>query len=489
MIETPGELRTPETAESRVLRALLKRSVTGPAEPACAASPTPADAAATPPPAGVSAPASGLDLVAVVAALLADPSRPDPNWLPGAEAPAPEAAEAPASPVGPLLGGPTGLGTGATRIPAPLAPADSQPAPAPQLALRLPSGPSGLGTAASRLIGVQPAPEASAPGAAEDADDSIPPLFCPGAVRDNPALGEEVNNRLVDWAGEIGIFPGALEKLRSDNFGRLIMLTHPSTDDPDRLLAVTKCVVAEWATDDYYVDEVELGADPDILGSRLAILLGIVDPAALTVKYAPQLDAYREAEPIARAFRSAMEHLAQYASTTQMGRFQHQMAMLFVAWNQEADWHRNKRTPPIWEYLVQRHLNCYMPPMILIDPVAGYELPAFEFYDPRVRRAVTFAAHAAVLINDLHSAPFESETDFNLPRVIAAEENCSQREAIKRTVELHNEMMQTFVAEATVLSLAGSPMLKRFFAEVWAWCGGSREWHATTGRYRRSGGE
>jgi 2-methylisoborneol synthase len=184
-----------------------------------------------------------------------------------------------------------------------------------------------------------------------------------------------------------------------------------------------------------------------------------------------------------------MEHLARYVSATQMGRFQHQMGILFVAWGQEADWHRNGRTPPVWEYLVQRHLNSYLPPMILIDPLAGYELPPNEFYDPRVRRAFTRAGAANVLLNDLHSAAFESETDFNLPRVIAAEEKCSHQEAIKRTVEIHNELMHTFVAEAAALSLTGSPTLQRFFVDTWAWLGGSREWHATTGRYHQDEGD
>jgi 2-methylisoborneol synthase len=201
------------------------------------------------------------------------------------------------------------------------------------------------------------------------------------------------------------------------------------------------------------------------------------------VRYARELDEYRRLEPIASAFRSAMRHLARYTSATQMGRFQHQMSILFVAWNHEADWHRNGTTPPVWEYLVQRHLNSYLPPMILIDVVAGYELPATEYYDTRVRRAFTLAGDANVLLNDLYSAGFESETDFNLPRVIAAEESCSREEAIRRTVEIHNELMHEFVAEAAAVSLTGSPTLRRFLMDTWAWLGGSREWHATSGRY------
>lgn len=352
----------------------------------------------------------------------------------------------------------------------------------------------GLGTAAIRLpFGtevtsppVRTAPEA--PTAAAGDDDAMPELFCPGPFRDNPALGEEVNDGVVAWAEEVGIYPGRLDKLRAHNFGRLIMLTHPASDDPDRLLAAAKCVVAEWAADDYYVDEVELGADPKIVGSRLANLYAVVDPAQLPSRYAPRLEEYRQDEPIATAFRSAMEHLARYVSPGQLGRFQHQMAILFVAWNQEADWHANGRTPPVWEYLVQRHLNSYLPPMILIDAVAGYELPAQEFYDPMVRRAFTLAGDANVLLNDLYSWSQESPTDANLPRLISVEDKCSPREAIKRTVAIHNELMSRFVAEAAALSALGSPTLRRFLADTWAWMGGSREWHATTGRYHHADG-
>lgn len=350
---------------------------------------------------------------------------------------------------------------------------------------RFVSGPGTSGVRFPPLLADVRAEQAAAQDVADDGDDdAIPELFCPGPLRDDPALGEEVNTRLVEWAEEVGIYPGRLDRLAECGFGRLIMLTHPATDDPDRLLAAAKCVVAEWAADDYYVDEVELGADPKVVGSRLAKLHAVVDPAPLTERYAKQLDRYRADEPIATAFRSAMEHLVRYTSTTQLARFQHQMSILYVAWNQEADWHANGRTPPVWEYLVQRHLNSYLPPMILIDAIAGYELSPTEFYDPRVRRAFTLAGDANVLLNDLHSADFESETDFNLPRVIAREDGCSYREALKRTVEIHNELMHAFVAEAAVLSAVGTPALRRFFADTWAWLGGSREWHATTGRYQ-----
>ena len=88
-----------------------------------------------------------------------------------------------------------------------------------------------------------------------------------------------------------------------------------------------------------------------------------------------------------------------------------------------------------------------------------------------------------MILNDLYSMAKESDTDFDLPKVVAHEEKCSPQEAIERTVRIHNELMHTFVAEATVISQFGSLPLRRFLGDIWAWLGGSREWHSTTNRY------
>jgi 2-methylisoborneol synthase len=358
-------------------------------------------------------------------------------------------------------------------------------------------GPTGLGTSAAqaflrRVDGSDLIPGVGAstlvvpdgvPVDGTSDDDSVPPIFCPGPVRDDPALGEEVNRRLIDWADDVGIYPGQVDRLHAANFGRLMMLTHPATDDPDRLLAAAKCVLAEWATDDHYLDEESMGADAERIGSRLAVTYAAIDPADLPAGYAAQLDQALSEEPVAVAYRSAFEHLARYASATQVARLRHELAVMFVAYNQEADWRKSGRVPAVWEYLQHRHENSFLPPMVLVDPVAGYELPAFEFADRRVRRLFCLAGTASVILNDLYSMAKESDTDFDLPKLIAREEGCSQHEAIVRTVRLHNELMHTFVAEATVISQLGTIALRRFLADLWAWLGGSREWHSTTMRY------
>ncbi len=406
----------------------------------------------------VSAPAAAHDLAGVVVALFANPERAAPRDLheaTGDQLPGDD-NQAAASVVGRLLSGPTGLGTSAARIP-------------------------WQGAALSETSTATATGQVSA-GASADAGAG-PALYCPPAVRDYVALGEEVNDRLVDWAEQVGIYPGQLDRVRTANFGRLMMLTHPATDDPDRLLAASKCVLAEWATDDHFLDEESMGADAKVIASRLGITYAAVDPVDLPVRYAPQLDRALSEEPVAVAYRSAFEHLARYATATQVARLRHELAVMFMAYNHEANWRATGRIPPVWEYLTHRHENSFLPPMVLVDPIAGYELPAFEFADRRVRRVFCLAGSASVILNDLYSMGKEADEDFDLPKLIANEERCSRPEAIERTVQIHNELMHTFVEEAAVLSQVGSLALRRFLADIWAWLGGNREWHSTTGRY------
>ena len=396
--------------------------------------------------------------------------------------------------------GPKGLGTSAAR---PIGERKGEHQPIERVESSSVAGPKGLGTSAAKLIDAlrgEPVTddgellarasqlEASAAWMSPQQPES-PELFCPGPVRDDAVLGQVVNDRLIAWADEMGIYPGRLDHLRRCDFGRLMMLTHPATNDPDRLLAAAKVVVAEWASDDYYLDEEKFGADPATAAARFGLLYGVVDPVALPARYAPHVDQHIADDPIARAFRSGMEHVAKYTTTAQMARFQHQMAILFTTLDQNASWRLTKQQPAVWHYLVHRQHNSYLPPMILIDPIAGYELSPQEFYHPNVRRPVLMIGLAAVLLNDLYSAAKESDDDVSLPEAIVAEEKCTQREAIARTVEIHNELMQAFVAEAAALSVAGSPALRRFFTDLWAWCGGSRQWHATTLRYRSNGAQ
>ncbi|MDE3723553.1 family 2 encapsulin nanocompartment cargo protein terpene cyclase [Nocardiopsis sp. N85] len=384
------------------------------------------------------------ETAALVDALLRDPRRPGP-----AELPMPGRGPAP-----------NGAGTGTPSLPV------HPPGPLPS------SGSVGTEVAGSRVAG----------GGA----DPVPVLYCPPAVRDDPALGDEVDDRLVAWAEEVGVYPGQLDRVRAAGFGRLIMLAHPETDDPDRLLAAAKCALAEWSVDDHYVDGEVEEARHDLLGQRLAIAHSVIDQAHLPRRYAPELERVVRADPVAVALRSSIENLGRYATWQQVRRLRHELAIMFVAYNQEGVWYTTGQRPPVWEFLMHRHENSFVPCMALIDPVAGYELPAEQFGRPEVRRVFTLAGSASVIVNDLYSMGKEDVDDFSLPRLIETEDGCSPREAMERTVAIHDELMHVFEAEAAALAATGPPELGRFLWGLWAWMGGSREWHASTARYHRT---
>jgi 2-methylisoborneol synthase len=362
----------------------------------------------------------------------------------------------------------------------------------------LPAGPTGLGTSAAQLASLlarppaqplaEPPAEPEAPAATAPARDAaagkvtVPPLYCPDAERDDPALGEEVNERLVAWAAEVGIYEGRLERLRSHGFGRLMMLGHPDSDDPDRLLVAARCGLSEWAVDDHWVDEGD-DADADLITARLAMAHAVVDPVRLPQPYERHFEELVAKEPVLRAFRSCLGYLSEIASATQVARLRHELAVMFVGYGQEAEWRSSGRTPAVWEYLLHRYENAFFPCMVLVDPIGGYELPPHEFADPRVRRTYLYAGTASVLLNDLYSMGKEDPTDTNLPNLIVAEEGCSLQEAVDRTAAIHDELMHTVEAESAALAAAGSPYLGRFLKGIWAWMGGCKQWHATSARY------
>lgn len=369
----------------------------------------------------------------------------------------------------PVVGRPRGLGTSALHpIPRPAAPSDA-------------AGRGIPGSGGSAALG---APPDHAAGAARGRSGAVPELYCPPALRDDPALGGLVNERLIAWAAEIGLFADKLDHIRAADFGRFIVLAHPESDDPDRLLAAAKCALAEWATDDVYCDGDD--ARPELLGARLGLAYTAIDPPWIGSARQPVLDGALREDPVRVALRSGFKHVAQYAAPGQLNRLRLEVAALFNGYNTEGSWRQSKYVPPVWQYLAERQQNNFMPTICLVDVVGGYHLSATEYGTPPVRRAVLMAALAATLVNDLYSMSKEqrgADYDYNLPTLIAVEERCSPGEAVRRAAALHDELVHTYEREAAALAAAGSPMLARYLAGVWAWMGGNHEWHRSTTHY------
>ncbi|GAA4233286.1 family 2 encapsulin nanocompartment cargo protein terpene cyclase [Actinomadura meridiana] len=374
-----------------------------------------------------------------------------------------------------LLAGPTGLGTSAARVadalrPSPVVPLPRGPVPS--------SSPPSPGRRGGRF----------SPGYAERewGDGSFPPLYCPLTARVDDDLSREVNDRLVEWAEEVGIYPGRLDRFRDAGFGRLAVLAHPETDDVDSLLFGAKMNAAWWASDDYYADESDLGAAPTELPPRLALVTSAMDPPPPAGKYTDQLEEAIAADPVLVALRSAAGHLRRLATPSQVMRICTTTSQMYVSWAAYAAWRHLGTSPPVWRYLAARQHDSFYTSMTLVDIVGGYQLDANLFYEPRVHRAAMQAGTAAVIVNDLFSAEKEAADDLpdcNVVLLIAEEEGCPLREAVETAVAMHNHFVRGFEASQKELAAVPSQELQRFLLGVQGWMAGGFDWHGTSGRY------
>ncbi|MFC0104929.1 family 2 encapsulin nanocompartment cargo protein terpene cyclase [Kibdelosporangium aridum] len=346
-------------------------------------------------------------------------------------------------------------------------------------------GPFGLGTSAARVTSQLSHDPAYVER--EWGDGTASPLYTPVVERVNEPLAEEVNRRLVAWAAECGFEGENLELLGKAGFGKLAMLTHPDSDDPDHLLIAAQMNAAWWAADDLYADDSEMGATPTALPPRLALVMAAMDPVAPAGEFTAPLEEALRADPILVALRSGVEHMSRYGSAAQIQRVNYSTFAMFVSWNAYAAWRYTGEYPPAWEYLAARQHDSFYTSMTLIDIVGGYELPATMFYDPKIRQAAFQAGTATVLVNDLHSVEKDAADEnpvCNMVLQIAADRDCSLQEATEATVELHNTIVRDFEAGHRNLQAAPSLELQRFLRGLRAWMGGGFEWHATNPRYK-----
>lgn len=359
---------------------------------------------------------------------------------------------------------------------------------------------TGLGTSAARLAAqfnqVRPAePQQSAPVAIHDpayaerpwGDGSASPLYCPVTERVDDVLAHEVDNRLEVWARQCGFTDQEAERIRKGGFGRLVTLTHPDSDDPDRLLLAAQMNAIWWAADDYYADDTDMGAVPTELPPRLVLVMAAMDPLPPAGEFTRPLDEALRADPILVGFRSGVDHMSNLGTPTQVQRVCYSTFAMFVSWTAYAAWRHTGEYPPAWKYLAARQHDSFYTSMTLIDVVGGYELPAHLFYDPRVRRAAFQAGTSTVLVNDLHSVAKDAADKnpvCNMVLQIAADRDCSIAEATEITVQLHNDIVRDFEACHRDLQLVPSVELQRFMRGLRAWMGGGFEWHATNPRYK-----
>ena len=304
----------------------------------------------------------------------------------------------------------------------------------------------------------------------------------------DPARAEEISRRIKAWAlDEVQAYPPEWED-QFDGFsvGRYMVACHPDAPTIDHLMIATRLMVAENALDDCYCED--HGGSPVGLGSRLLLAHTALDPLHTTREYEPEWAESLQSDAPRRAYRSAMEYFLQRATASQADRFRHDMARLHLGYLAEAAWSETDHVPEVWEYLAMRQFNNFRPCPTITDTVGGYELPADLHAQPAMQRVIALAGNATTIVNDLYSYTKELNSPgrhLNLPVVIAEREGISDRDAYLKAVEVHNDLMRGFEAEAAALA-AACPVssVLRFLRGVAVWVDGNHYWHRTnTYRY------
>ncbi|MEV6552187.1 family 2 encapsulin nanocompartment cargo protein terpene cyclase [Streptomyces sp. NPDC051597] len=357
--------------------------------------------------------------------------------------------------------------------------ARGDPPPAGEAWDRVLSGPNGLGTAALHLARrAQPPPPCR----------EIPGLYYHPVPEPDAARVAEVSRRIKDWAvEEVELYPPEWED-QFDGFslGRYMVACHPDAPTIDHLMIATRLMAAENAVDDCYCED--HGGSPVGLGGRLLLAHTALDPLHTTREYqAPWTESLHSDAP-RRAYRSAMDYFLQAASASQADRYRHDMARLHLGYLAEAAWAQTEYVPEVWEYLAMRQFNNFRPCPTITDTVGGYELPADLHAQPAMQRVIALASNATTIVNDLYSYTKELAAPgrhMNLPVVLAEHENLDERNAYLKAIEIHNDLMHAYEAEAAALALACPvPQVTRFLRGVAAWVDGNHHWHQTnTYRY------
>ncbi|MEU1280877.1 family 2 encapsulin nanocompartment cargo protein terpene cyclase [Streptomyces sp. NPDC005805] len=427
---------------------------------------------------------------------------PRPPAAPAAAVPSAAPSRTPASYTFPT----TGTVPRPATVPPPTGPGPlvrNTPPPAAQAPLtapgRIPHGPSGLGTR-SLSLATSPAPPArpGAPGPAPDgpapaeppvADGpAVPGLYHHPVAEPDPVRVAEVSRRIKSWAvDEIQLFPPEWEgEFDGFSVGRYMVACHPDAPTVEHVMVATRLMVAENAVDDCYCED--HGGSPVGLGSRLLLAHTALDPLHTTREYQRPGNASLHSDAPRRAYRSAMEHFTHRATPSQADRYRHDMARLHLGYLAEAAWAQTDHTPEVWEYLAMRQFNNFRPCPTITDTVGGYELAADLHAQPAVQRVIALASNATTIVNDLYSYTKELASPgrhLNLPVVIADREGLTERDAYLKAVEVHNDLMRDFEAEAAALAASCPvPTVLRFLRGVAAWVDGNHYWHRTnTYRY------
>jgi len=289
---------------------------------------------------------------------------------------------------------------------------------------------------------------------------------------------------VADWLVKFEIFQNPAQR---DYFVRSRFPAFPGKSLPHAeaglLMLPGKEVMWLQSFDDVHSDEKPGGTPPDELIELLARLTRVIeDPRA------PMLPD----NPWARALRDLRLDVAEHATAVQVDRWVQANVEYFSGLLWEAVNRAENRVPALNDYVAMwLKQSAVYPCIVFTDIACGYEVPAAEWSDPRVRTLREMVSAIIGWDNDLTSYDKEVHrcrqrsfpVEQNLVSVLAAELNCPVGQAVTLAGAMRDRAMVRFLRLRDEVAAAGSAVLARYACGLGQWVRGYLDYSGQSPRY------
>lgn len=217
---------------------------------------------------------------------------------------------------------------------------------------------------------------------------------------------------------------------------------------------------------------------PGVADHLLRWRLAIEDPDIL-------LD--NEADGFDRYFQDLCRRLHRMATPFQLLRMSASLADYALGATADCVYIHARRIPSLAQYREIRKRTAFLHGFyfLLIEIIAGYELPPATVIDPSFR-ALEFAAQdIASLANDIRSCLRERQADLgtNLPTALVRHHGYSLQEAVNHVVALHRQRTIDFETHAAKLLTGNDQNLHHYAQALRKFVQGIQDWYRETSRY------
>ncbi|BBH35555.1 hypothetical protein [Pseudomonas sp. St290] len=308
----------------------------------------------------------------------------------------------------------------------------------------------------------------------------------------------QVEDGMVRWMVGFGLLadPDLARAIQFGRFGEFTSREYPTATD-DGLQLITDIFGWLFALDDMVGDTGMFGQSPAHLSRFFLWVREIMDRSSSTQHDALgaliiencTIEQVHLCQALGSATANIWQRMEACCSPPQYMRCVEAATYYFFGLIWEAGWHSLRCTPSATEYLVGRRFTTATPfGLALQDVAAGYEVPPMEYHRIDIRELNALVTLITALCNDIFSFPKERDEPrviaLNFPAVLIEHEGARAQEALERTAQLHNQLIEQYLTLEAAARHGASPQLLRFLAAMRSKMRGHYDWARHSPRYR-----